>query len=97
MFGLTQKIFIGLLTDIKCASNHTKCILLSNQKCVTQTALINSYPNDYTQEFRYYPFAVKLDRRVEICNSFSNLFNKVCVTKTRRFKSQHVKHNYRNK
>ena len=96
MFGLTQKIFIGLLTDIKSASNHTKCILLSNQKCVTQTTLINSYPNDYTQESCYYPFTVTLDRCVEICNSLSNLFNKVCVKKTR-FKSKHVKHNYRNK
>ena len=30
MLGLIKKIFIGLLTDIVNASNHTKCALLSN-------------------------------------------------------------------
>ena len=33
MFGLIKKIFIGLLTGLVNASNHTKCVLLSNQKC----------------------------------------------------------------
>ena len=35
---------------------------LSNQKCITQPILINLHPNKYSQEFHYYPFAVKLDR-----------------------------------
>ena len=34
IFGLIKKIFIGLLTGIVNASNHTKCVLLSNQKCM---------------------------------------------------------------
>ena len=29
MFGLIKKIFVGLLTDIVSASNHTKCVSLS--------------------------------------------------------------------
>ena len=33
MFGLTKKIFMGLLSSIVNASNHTKCVLLNNQKC----------------------------------------------------------------
>ena len=62
MLGLIKKIFIGLLTGLVNASNHTKCISLSNQKCEIQPTLINSYPDKYKQEFHYYPFSVKLDR-----------------------------------
>ena len=32
MFALSKKIFIGLLTGIVSASDHTKCMSLSNQK-----------------------------------------------------------------
>ena len=38
-------MFIGLLTGIVSASNHTKCLLLSNQKCMIQPTLINLHPN----------------------------------------------------
>ena len=62
MFGLIKKIFIGLLTGLVNASNHTKCISLSNQKCEIQPTLINSHPDEYKQEFHYCPFSVKLDR-----------------------------------
>ena len=79
MFGLVKKIFIGLLTSIVSASNHTKCVLLSNHKCVTQPTLINLHPNEYSQEFHYYPFAVKLDRYVGSCNTLNDLSIKVCV------------------
>ena len=33
MFGLIKKIFAGLLGGLVNVSNHTKCVLLSNQKC----------------------------------------------------------------
>ena len=61
------------------ASNHTKCVLLSDQKCMIQPAFINLYPNEYSQEFHYYPFSVKLDRCVGSCNTLNDLSNKVCV------------------
>ena len=32
MLGLTKIIFIGLVTDILSAFNHSKCLLLSNKK-----------------------------------------------------------------
>ena len=32
------------------ASNYTKYLSLSNQKCMTQSTLINSHPNEYSQE-----------------------------------------------
>ena len=35
MFGLIKKILIGLLTGLVNGSNHTKCIMLINQKCIT--------------------------------------------------------------
>ena len=31
-----------------------KCILLSNQKCMTQPTLNNLHPNKYSQEFHCY-------------------------------------------
>ena len=66
MFGLSQKIFIGLLTGLVNKSNHTKCISLSNQKCMDQPTLINLHPNEYSKDFHYYPFTVKLNRCVRI-------------------------------
>ena len=45
MFWLIKKIFIGLLTGIVSASNHTNCVSLSNQKCMIQPTLINLHPN----------------------------------------------------
>ena len=53
--------------------------MLSNQKCMTQPTLISLHPNEYSQEFHYYPFAVKLDRCVGSCNALNDLSNKVCV------------------
>ena len=34
MFGLIKNIFIGLLNGLVNGSNHTKCVLLSNQECM---------------------------------------------------------------
>ena len=64
MFGIMNKLFIVLLSNIVDESNHTKCVSLINQKCMIQPTLINLHPNEYSQEFCYYPFAVKLDRCV---------------------------------
>ena len=79
MFGLIKKIFIGLLTGLVNESNHTTCVLLSNQKCMTQPTLINLHPNEYNQEFHHYPISVKLDRCAGSCNTLNDLSNKVCV------------------
>ena len=81
MLGLIKKMFMRLLISIVNASNHTMCLLLSNQKCMIQPTLINLHPNKHSQEFRYYPFAVKLDISVLTCNTFNHLSNK-----RRRFK-----------
>ena len=79
MFRLIKKMFMGLLISIVNASNHTKCVLLSNQKCMIQPAFINLHLNECSQEFHNYPFAVKLDRCVGSCNALNDLSNKVCV------------------
>ena len=42
-------MFIELLTGLGNVSNHTKCVSLSNQKCMTQSTLINLHPNEYSQ------------------------------------------------
>ena len=79
MLSIIKKIFIVVLSNIVNASNHTKCVWLTNQKYMIQPTLINLYPNEYSQEFHYYPFSVKLDRCVGGCNTLNPLSNKVCI------------------
>ena len=79
MFGLIKKIFIGLLSNIVDASNHIKCVSLSNQKWEIQSTLINLHPNEYSQKFHCYPFSIKLDRCVGSCNTLNELSNKICI------------------
>ena len=79
MFSFIKKMFIGLLTGIVSASNHAKCVSLNNPKCETQPNLINLHLNEYNQELHYYPFALKLDKCVGICNTLNDLSNRVCV------------------
>ena len=79
MFGLIKKGFIGLFTSLVNGSNHTKCILLTNQKYMVQPTLIDLHPNEYSQEFHYYSFLVKLDRFVGSCNTLNDLSNKLCI------------------
>ena len=79
MFRLNEEIFIGLLTALANGYNHTKCISLINQKCQSQPILINFHPNQYSQKFHCYPFAVKWNGCVGSCNNLNNLPNKACV------------------
>ena len=79
MFGLIKKIFIGLLTGLVNGYNHRKCVWLSIQKCMTQPNLINLHPNEYSQEFQYYPFTAKLDTCVGSYNTLNDSSNKKCV------------------
>ena len=72
-------MFIKLLTSIANVSNHTKCILLSNQKCMIQPIFVNLHPNEHNQEFHYYSFSVKLDRCAGSCNTLNDLSDKVFV------------------
>ena len=79
MFGLIKKMLIVLISNIINGCNHTKCVSLSNQKCMIQPTLINLHPNEYSQEFHYSPFAVKFGRCVGSCNTHNDLSNKVCI------------------
>ena len=51
MLGIILKMFIVLLTNIVNASNHTKFLSLSNQKCEIQPALLNLHPNECSQNY----------------------------------------------
>ena len=64
MLGINKKMFIVIVSSTVQASNHVKCVSLSNQNCMIQPSLINLHPNEYSQEFHYYSFSVKLDRCV---------------------------------
>ena len=46
---------------------------------MTQITFVNLHPNNYSQEFHYYAFGVKLDRCVGSCNTLNDWYNKVCV------------------
>ena len=72
-------MFIVLLSSIVNASNHTKCVSLSNQKCEIQPTLINLNPNEYSQEFRHYPFLVKLDRSFGSYDTLNDKRNKISI------------------
>ena len=78
MFGLIKKMFIRLLTSIVSPSNNTKWRSLGNQKCMTQSTLINLHPSEYSQK-HYYPIAVSLDRCVGSYNTLDDLSNKLCI------------------
>ena len=62
-----------------------------------QPTLINLHPNEYSQDFHCYPFALKLDRCVGNWNTLNDLSNKVCVPNKTRFKCKRFQHDYRNK
>ena len=72
-------MFMGLIISIVNVSNHTKWKRLSYHKCMIQPILINLHPNEYSQEFHYYPFVVKLGRCFRSCNTLNDLSNKESV------------------
>ena len=80
MFGSIRKLFIGLLPGLVTESNHISCVSIRNQKCMIQPTLINLYPNQYSQEFNYRPFAVNLYRCVGSSSTLIDLPDKVCVS-----------------
>ena len=92
MFGLTKKMFRALLIFIVNASNHTKCALLSNEKFEIQSTVVSLHSNEYSREFHYYPFTVKLDKCVESCNTLNDLSNKFCAPN----KTEHLNLNVSN-
>ena len=44
-----------------------------------QPTLVNLHPNEYSQEFHYYPLLVKLDRCFRSCNTVIDLSNNACI------------------
>ena len=80
MFRLIKKMFMGLLINIVNASNHAKCVSLSNHKCEIQLIFINLHLNECSQEnFTAIRFTVKLNKCVGSCTTLNDLSDKVCV------------------
>ena len=59
-------MFIIWLTNIVNASNYSKFVSLTNQKCKIHPILINLHPNEYSQVLTYNSCAVKLDKCIGI-------------------------------
>ena len=57
---------------------------------MNQTTLINLYPNQYSQELHYNPFAVKLDMCAGTCNALDDSSNKGCVPNKTKGLNLHV-------
>ena len=57
--------------------------MLSNQKCQIQLTFNNLHRNEYSQEFHYYPFAVKLGRCVGSIKTLNDLSKKLCIPNKR--------------
>ena len=51
MVDVTKKILTGLPISIVSVCNHTKCISLSNQICMTQPTIFNLEPNETVKNF----------------------------------------------
>ena len=78
MCGIIKNMFFMLLSSIVNTSNQMKCFSLSNRKCEIQPTF-NLHPNEYIQEFLYYPFLFKLGRCVGSCKTLNDLSSKVYV------------------
>ena len=78
-------MFIGLvsfsrsLISIANADNHTKCISLNKQQCMTQPTIFNLNHDEYIKILHYYPFAVNLDRCTGSFSALNDLLNRICV------------------
>ena len=70
---------MGLLIRTVNASDQTKCVSLSSQKCMTRPTVINLHPNEYSHEFHYYLFAIRLRRCIGSCNTLNDLSNELCA------------------
>ena len=53
-------------SSIASTPDHVKCISLNTQQRLSQFTLINLHSNENIEGLRYYPFAVNLERCVEI-------------------------------
>ena len=69
---------IGYPTSVANAFNHTKCVSLNNQQCLTQPTLVNLHRNECSQGLRYYPLEFDLDRCVGSRNTLDDLSTRVC-------------------
>ena len=97
MFELIEKMIIRLSTSLVNGSNHTKCVSMSNQKCMIQPTLTNLHLNEHSQKLHCYSFAVSLHRCLGSCNILMTCLIKYVFQTNRRFKSKCVHHDYRNK
>ena len=79
MFGLLKKCFVNLLTSIVSASDHTRCALLNNQKCMTHLLLLIYVLMSIGKKLFYYSFAGNLDKFAGSCNTLDELSSGVCV------------------
>ena len=55
------------------------CAVKQSEMYGSTYTLIKLHPNEYSQEFHYDPFAVKLDRSVGSFNTFNDLSNEKCA------------------
>ena len=57
-----------------------KQVRVIEQSKMIQPTFINLHPNEYSHDFHYYPFVVKLDRCSGSCSTMNDLSNKACAS-----------------
>ena len=55
---------------------------VKQQKCDIQPSIINIHPNEYSQEFHYYPFSVVPSKREDLNLSVFNMITGINQSKT---------------
>ena len=81
MFSTVKKkiIFYGFISVSKLfrVSSLSKCVDLTNQKCVVRPKIIDVNSNDLV----FYPFKIAVNKCSGSCNTINNPFDKICVAK----------------
>ena len=82
----------GLLACVAKVSDHTKCISLSNQPCITKSARIN--PGEPCQWLLSNPILVSFNRCNGSFNTFDDLSSKRCIQNRTKYINLKLFHNH---
>ena len=97
MFKIIKKTLTVLLNYIVNGSNHTKCVLLSNQKYITQLILLIYILINTVKYFTSINFRLNLMDMLEVVILLMTYLIKYVLQIKEKILFKNVKHDYRNK
>ena len=78
MFEIIKKCFFTTTTFIICNFlnvNSLECFSANNQECKIRTEIINLNTN----EPRFYPYSIKINKCKGCCSTINNQYAKICI------------------